>query len=328
LISAGKAENEAMAVAARQLHAPGFSHEALLYAGDDGFLDGTLPFIEEGVRKGEPTLVVVSPEKIDSLRGELGPAADTISFADMATLGVNPARIIPAWRDFVDDRGAWRRPVRGIGEPISAGRDTEALAECQRHESLLNLAFAEAPAFRLLCPYDTDALAGDVIEEALHSHPAVRDAGEQRPSDRYRGLDAIAAPFDRPLPDPPADAVGFSFNADSLLAARRLVAEEGAAAGLSPGQVADLVLAVNEVTTNSVLHGGGAGELRVWTEPSRLVCEISDAGRIDAPLVGRVQPRLGGEAGRGLWIANQVCELVQIRCFADGSVVRLHMGRS
>jgi hypothetical protein len=39
------------------------------------------------------------------------------------------------------------------------------------------------------------------------------------------------------------------------------------------------------------------------------------------------QDELGKEGNRGLWIANQVCELVQIRTFPTGSVVRLHIRR-
>ena len=29
--------------------------------------------------------------------------------------------------------------------------------------------------------------------------------------------------------------------------------------------------------------------------------------------------------GQGLWITNQVCDLVQLRSFSDGSAVRIHM---
>ena len=42
----------------------GFRHEALLYAGDDGFLEGTLPWIRDAVAAGEPILVVVSAARI------------------------------------------------------------------------------------------------------------------------------------------------------------------------------------------------------------------------------------------------------------------------
>jgi DcmR-like sensory protein len=53
----------------------GFRHEALLYAGDDGFLEGTLPWIRDAVAAGEPILVVVSAARIARLREELGAQA-------------------------------------------------------------------------------------------------------------------------------------------------------------------------------------------------------------------------------------------------------------
>jgi anti-sigma regulatory factor (Ser/Thr protein kinase) len=85
------------------------------------------------------------------------------------------------------------------------------------------------------------------------------------------------------------------------------------------------VLAVHELATNSLRHGGGRGTLRVWREPGALICEVSDRGRIDQPLVGRERPLGGQIGGRGLWLVNQVCDLVQIRCFPTGNAVRLHV---
>ena len=73
----------------------------------------------------------------------------------MAHVGHNPARIIPAWHEFVAQHAAPGVRLRGIGEPIFPERSADELVECQRHESLLNLAFADADAFWLVCPYDT-----------------------------------------------------------------------------------------------------------------------------------------------------------------------------
>ena len=177
-----------------------FRHEALLYAGEDGFLEGTLPFLRAGLEAGEPMLVAVGARKVGLLRGELGSAADAVGFVDMAQLGANPARIIPAWFEFAGDAAREGTAIRGIGEPIWAGRSAPELVECQRHEALLNLAFADRPAFRLLCPYDTSALPAEVIEEACRSHPHLVEDGVERESPVARDLDAVAAPFDAPLP--------------------------------------------------------------------------------------------------------------------------------
>ena len=304
-----------------------FAHEALLYSGDDGFLEGTMPFVREGLAAEEPMLLVLSAAKIKRIRAELNGDGDRILFADMAAIGSNPARIIPAWRRFLDEHGVNGRPVRGIGEPIWPGRSPDELVECQRHEALLNVAFAYAPAFRLLCPYDITALDAAVVDEAARSHPFLVEDGVQRASAGYRGLFAIAAPFAEPLPAPPASARELPFDDASLPAVRQLVAARAAEAGFGHTRTRDLVLAVNEVATNSIIHGGGSGTLRVWTDTRWLVCEFEDGGRIVDPLAGRREPRPGHEDGRGLWIANQVCDLVQVRTFEASSVVRLHMRR-
>ena len=302
-----------------------FHHEALLYADGSEYLEGTVPFLEEGLRNGEPMLVAVSAERIAAIRRELGPDGDRIRFEDMAELGANPARIIPAWRDFVDAR-APGQPIRGIGEPIWAGRSPAELIECQRHEALLNVAFARTAAFRLLCPYDTEALDDAVIDEARRSHPCIVHAGTEHSSEAFSGLAAIETPFDVPLPEVPPDALEREFHREALPSLRGEVAAFGAGAGLSADQASDLALAANEVANNSVRYaGGGGGLMRLWRVDRGVVCEVSDDGRIDMPLAGRIPPRSGQLGGWGLWLANQLCDLVQVRTFPGGSVVRVHM---
>jgi anti-sigma regulatory factor (Ser/Thr protein kinase) len=304
----------------------GFRHEALMYASRDDFLAGTLPFIRDGVAAGEPVLVVLSREKIDLLRSALGDeTAGLVAFADMMEVGANPARIIPAWRKFVDDHGAGGRPVRGIGEPIWKGRGEDELAECQLHESLLNVAFGSGQPWCLLCPYDTASLDESVIAEARRSHEYVCESGGSAASADFRGFDRSADPFGKPLPDPPSGARRIAFDRDRLLKVRREVMRFAGASSLGSSEATCLATAVNEVATNSVVHGGGKGTLRMWPDGDAVVCEISDAGSYDRALADRVRPGDAPGDARGLWTANQLCDLVQIRTFSDATVVRLHM---
>src|SRR5437588_6768669 len=96
----------------------GLHHQAAFYGDRASFLAATVPFLEEGLAAGEPVLVLVEASKIEALRASLGAKSKRIQFTDMSAVGRNPARIIPAWRQFVDDNGAGKRAVRGIGEPI------------------------------------------------------------------------------------------------------------------------------------------------------------------------------------------------------------------
>jgi anti-sigma regulatory factor (Ser/Thr protein kinase) len=302
-----------------------FRHEALLYAGLDEFTPNTAAFIRAGLEADEPVLVVVGAEKIDLLRSTLGSDAARVEFADMADVGSNPARIIPAWYDFVSANADNGTRLRGIGEPIFPERSPEALVECQRHESLLNLAFADAKAWWLLCPYDTSVLDQAVVDEAMASHPYVWADGNHSTSTIYRDLEAIAQPFDHELAEPTAAVRDLPFGVGQLDAVRRAVAREGREHGLSRRRIADLILAVNEVATNSVRHGGGRGTLRAWRETDRLVFEVRDGGLINKPLAGRQRPVAGQEGGFGMWLVYQLCDLVQVRSFPEGSVVRIHM---
>jgi hypothetical protein len=65
-----------------------------------------------------------------------------------------------------------------------------------------------------------------------------------------------------------------------------------ACVGLSPGRTADLVVAVNEVVTNSIRHASGRGTIRLWHDGDALVREARDDGRIPRPSGGRTRGSL------------------------------------
>jgi anti-sigma regulatory factor (Ser/Thr protein kinase) len=304
-----------------------FKHDAIFYAGLDDFVAQTSAFIRDGVRAQEPILVVVDAAKIDRLRTELGEDAEAVRFADMAGVGANPARIIPAWQEFIDENADSGLPFRGIGEPISAARTPDELVECERHEALLNLAFADSPPWWLACPYDVLSLGRSVLAEAKRNHPGLIDGETLRTSDTFRGLPEVAKPFDAPLPAPPADAEARAFDEASIPSTRRWVADMAALHGVHPPRVADLVLAVSELASNSVRYGDRGGTLSMWSTDTSFICEVRDAGVIRDPLAGRNQPTGTQTSGFGLWIVTQLCDLVQIRTDPTGTVVRVHMYR-
>jgi len=303
----------------------GFRHEAMLYRGEDGFLDGTLPFIREGLTNDEAVLVAVSARKAGLLTARLDGAADRVAFLDMAPLGRNPARIIPAWSEFVAENAARGRPFRGIGEPVWPARTAAELDECRRHEALLNVAFDDGPAWRLLCPYDVAALPADAVGVAYLTHPQVCQDGSAHASDAYaRGADQLAGT----LPPPPADREELSFTAETLREVRKLVERAARSAGMDPLRSEDLVLAVSEIATNSIRYGSGGGRFGLWRADGALVCEVADAGQIEDQLVGRRTPSACRPTQRGLWLVNQVCDLTQIRSSPRGTTVRVHMAVS
>jgi anti-sigma regulatory factor (Ser/Thr protein kinase) len=306
--------------------ATGFRHEAVFYDGDSGFLDATVPFIRDGVAAGEPILVMVSQLRIDALRARLGDESEQIHFADMSHVGANPARIIPAWRDFVDEQSGSSARMRGIGEPIWPGRNDEELVECHQHEALLNLAFADAGDFWLICPYDARALAPAVLDMAWCTHPAVSTPGAPAlESPEYSELQDVSARFGPTLPAPPADSTEMPFGPGDTAVLRQLVGGRAAEAGMDARRIPDVELAITELVANCIRHGAGHGLLRMWRQGGMFVCDVLDSGQIDDPLVGRRRPSPGQMGGYGLWLVNQLCDLVQMRTGSEGSAIRVHV---
>jgi anti-sigma regulatory factor (Ser/Thr protein kinase) len=115
------------------------------------------------------------------------------------------------------------------------------------------------------------------------------------------------------------------FGLDDLHDVRALVAATATAGGLSPVRTHDLVVAASELAANSILHGGGRGLASVWGEDGSIFVEVADAGTITDPNVGRERPDPTAEHGRGLYIANRLCDEVAIDSTASGTRIRLRV---
>lgn len=302
-------------------------HEAFFYADSDEYTEGTSTFIRSGLDADDVVLVAVPAANAQLIRAGLGRREQQVQFLDMAEVGRNPGRIISVWLSFVADHTDAGRTVRGIGEPVWPGRSTAALVECQWHESLLNLAFADGPGLPLMCPYDISTLPSDVVRAAKRSHPYLHDGRGHRESAEYRGAPAPEGDLDLPLSAVPARARTHAFGVGQLGDVRTAVDTYTTDAGMPPERAADLVLAVNEVATNSLRHGGGHGVLRVWASPEAVVCQVTDDGRIANPLIGRHRRSLLAVGGRGIWLVHQLCDLVEVRSGAEGTTVRMSVYR-
>jgi anti-sigma regulatory factor (Ser/Thr protein kinase) len=294
----------------------------LFYRGEQEYLQGTVPFIRDGLRSGEPVAVAVPGPNLKILKTALGEDAADVRFLDMTEAGRNPGRIIPkVLRAFADAHRQGH--VRIIGEPIWAGRSSVEYPACVQHEALIN------PAFRgrnvtILCPYDADSLDEQVLTDAYATHPVVISGGQEQASPAY-APDHVIARYNQPLA---RTAMGeeLGFDADTLSGARRYAVEQAARLGLSGIRLEDMALIVAELTTNSVVHGGGSGTVRIWADDGQVVCEVRDRGHLSDPLAGRRPPTPGQLGGRGLLLVHYLGDLVRIHTGPDGTAIRCYIG--
>jgi anti-sigma regulatory factor (Ser/Thr protein kinase) len=302
----------------------GVRHILFPYAGEDRFLTGTLSFVEHALGAGEAVVVAVSGPREQLMREALAGAGtgDRVSFLDTGELGSNPGRLIPGWQAWIGKVAEAGRPVRAISENRWTGRTVAETAELRYHEWLLNRAFAESPVWWLLCPFDTGTVPGGTLEVLERCHPLVLGPDGPVPGPGYaEGPYAFEV-----LGDPSDPDEELAFASGGLAAVREQVTACAARHGLTGDRLRDLLLAATEVAANSIKYAGG-GTLRTWAEEARVVCEFRDGGYIEDPMAGRLRPTMDQVGGRGLWLVQQMCDLVQIRTSPEnGTVVRLTMG--
>ncbi|WP_405498397.1 anti-sigma factor RsbA family regulatory protein [Streptomyces sp. NBC_00096] len=302
-----------------------FEHPALFYRGEDEYVAALAPFIRAGAQAGEPVAVALPNGNLGLITAELAgldtEPAPGVRFLDMTLAGRNPGRILPGvLLPFADAHRSGH--VRIIGEPVWPGRTPQEYPACVQHEALINAAFRGRDV-TVLCPYDAEALPAGVLADARVTHPTVIEDGRERVSAAFSPGRAFAR-GNEPLTRP-EDAAAFGFDAGRLHGARRFATEIASRLGTADDARAALSLTVAELTTNSVVHGGGSGILRLWVEADQLVCDVRDSGLLSDPLAGRVPPPVERPGGRGLVLVNEFATLVRIHAGATGTTVQVHL---
>jgi len=295
-------------------------HVAFFYRDQADRLEQILGLVRAGRARGEPTLVALPGDETPLLAEQLDGEPGELEYADIGDVGRNPARLIPEVRAFIDKHVGQR--VLVIGEACWPGRSPAELCEATRHEALMNLAFARSAA-TITCAYDAARLPPSAITDATWTHPEYLVDGQPVIAPDHRPAWEVPSDCDRPLPPPPASAESLAYDTD-LAPVRRLVERHARGSSLTPDRVADLVLAASEVAANTLDHTSSGGAFLVWRDGDEILCQVHDQGWISDPLAGRVRRGPDGR-GHGLYLVNQVCDLVEVRTGPGGTTIRMHM---
>lgn len=300
-------------------------HEGVPFSSPAGLAEQLAPRLRSAVEAEGPVVAVLDPAERDALRAALGDVAGHVEF-------LAPADVyrLPAFTVAVRWARLSRQTVPGGYATVVAQHVTD-LADggpgyWARLDAALDVALPGLPV-GVLCPFPDD-----VDERVLRgsTHRTLLSAGHSVPGLGYRMPVDVVAEF----PPPPPPELGRpvetrEFALDGLGGLRRAVAEVSTDAGLPTERVADFVLAVNEIASNSVEHGPGSGTLRLWrlgTGPgSHVVAEVRDGGSMQVPFPGLVAPPPSGARGRGLWLASELSDVLQVWSDGSGTVIRVTM---
>jgi anti-sigma regulatory factor (Ser/Thr protein kinase) len=303
-----------------------FQHAALLHDGPEGFAAAASGFVRDGLDGDEAVIVVASPPNTAALRAELGTAADGIVWGAADDWYLRPGLMFERFLETLSAL-AVERPgrMRVVGEQVHAGRPDGERRELLRYDALSNLAFRPSGAW-VLCPYDRRSTSPSVLDAVRRAHPFLWEERGVATSADYVApeLSLAMGDADLDLPAAPAYATVLASPFDPAEVRSRTAA---ISRGFLPAdRVEDLVFAVNEVINNAETHGDGCTAVALWLDGARLTCEVRDAGPgLPHPFCGYLRPDERSVSGRGLWLARQLCDLVEVRSAGHGTTVRVHV---
>ncbi|HLM65002.1 MAG TPA: sensor histidine kinase [Acidimicrobiales bacterium] len=298
-----------------------FEHEAFIYASDDEYVETLAPLMADALAAGDVVIAVVPGQRAALLRAELGTAADGVTWIEASEWYRQPVRTIAGYERTL--QGLERGTSAFVVGEVQFGSNERDWRAWTRYEAALNRAL-ERHAARVVCPYDARSLPPTVVDDARRTHRHLLERDERRASEGYVEPEAL-------LRDMAADAVTPVGTPDvelpvgrSVQEARRAFSSAATAWGLPGSRAHELSVAVSEVVTNAVVHGGGAASLRIWCRDDGLTCVVEDQGTgSEDALLGYVPPAPGAVGGYGLWLTRQLFDRTELARSAGGGLLVL-----
>ena len=298
-------------------------HEALPYFGHEQFVASAVSVLRDALDRDERLMFLAGGAKLDDVRDGLGPDVDEVTMVATDEHGRNPSRITTMLHSFsVMDHG---RRALALNETVLPGLAAPTLQEAQLAESVLNASALASWAMSIICLYDVDRLDADCRQEMRRDHPVIRgDVGPNEDYDADRLADLYRSELSPPTPSTARAARGGRHQSDQGARVRGWRGEEARSAR-RPGR----------------RPRARSERDRHQQRPARRrpLCR-RDVGRRGCGGVRGARSRLGprpdrrsaraapeAASGRGLWLANHLCDLLQIRSSPQGTAVRLVVDR-
>ena len=277
-------------------------------------------FMQEAAAVGEPVLVALPGSHLEHVREALGDDMADARLEDLEEVGRNPGRLLSMIEEWVASHDGHARVV---SEVVWPGRSRAEAVEALRHEALVNHALAGSGA-TIMSPFDGRHLDEDILAGVEMTHPTVVEGGQRRAGTSY--TDPMSATFRElwPLEDPPGPVSEHPLDG-TLMELRTAIADDPVLGSLSAERRSDLVFAINEAASNAVKHGNETCLTRIWHDGDEVVTEVRSHSGIDDVMAGRRRPAADALEGRGLWLINQICDLVELRSGASGTTLRMHV---
>ena len=158
--------DDVISVGGARVPVPG--HLAAFYSSDDGGLRLTIPFLAEGLRAGQPCILVAKEPmaaRYTKALGDIGDRLTTVAFA-----GGTAVAAIAEWERRLSELVAGGAIViRIVGEMTSEREMFDSEDEMLRYEEAFELMSRRYPVV-VICQYDAREFSGFALVRALKAH--------------------------------------------------------------------------------------------------------------------------------------------------------------
>ena len=299
-------------------------HALLRYDSPESLCARAVPYVREGLARGEAVIAVVSAEVEQVLRRALGDDAGQVRWQAGDVSYGRLGAMFEGFRRFLAEQRAAGVPMRLLAQNDALGTE-ERMAAYLRFEAMANEVYRPY-GYRWACLYDTRAHSPQTLRHVSQVHPRLLEPdGREIRNDDYLEPSAYLARSGPPPPPPPA-AVQLDLpvtGPDQLVVVRRLLRRWADLHGMGD-HAGDVVSAVSEAVTNGLQHGTPPVRVRAWTADGLARVHVHDRGLTPIPATAgyhRPPPEL--DRGHGLWVARQLADVVTTHTDRGGTTITL-----
>ncbi|WP_229068785.1 ATP-binding protein [Actinoplanes sp. DH11] len=300
--------------------------------------DGDLSMLVSDLRRSvalyDEVLVVVGDHTRSVLTDQGGDVAAAVRWDDVGKHYQRLGFAYESFRRYLADAHRARRRVHVVAEPdlvtgVDAALRADRAAAYLAYEAMCNHTYALGGA-AVTCVWDSRYHPESVLRDVRTTHSHELTPAGRVPSSHYLPPERYLADHRDTVMRPPPAHVDHDITVAEVAGLTDLRSTvSGWALGhrFAGEALDDLMVAVIEVATNGLRHGGPPVRVRAWHHHDTLVVQCDDAGAGPIPVLAgylRPDPLAAVAGGRGLWLARQLADVVTVDCVPGRTSVRLH----
>jgi anti-sigma regulatory factor (Ser/Thr protein kinase) len=297
-------------------------HALLRYDSQESLCARAVPYVREGLARGEAVIAVVSAGVEQVLRSALGDDAGHVRWQAGDVSYGRLGAMFEGFRRFLAEQRAAGVPLRLLAQNDTLGTE-ERMAAYLRFEAMANEVYRPY-GYPWACLYDTRAYSAQTLRHVSQVHPRLleHDGREIRNGDYLAPSAYVARSGPPPLP-PAAVQLDLTVTGPGELVVFRRLLHRWADLHEMGEQAGDVVIAVGEAVTNALQHGRPPVRVQAWTADGLARVHVHDRGLAPIPATAgyhRPPPEFDGD---GLWVARQLADVVTTHTDHGGTTITL-----